>query len=544
MRLRQAKNAYINCARWKMPGPGAGGHDPGKSVRRKGDDGMALAAGEHNHVLDVGIHIGPLVLRVALLAAVPIVAGFALLRGFLPEPGRTARTAVAGVAAGAVFLELMLAGGWDLPTQVVPLLLAAMGAALYLSRTSDPRAERFLRVGPWVFGLTGVFAVVELVRAWVVGGGAAVVMHTGAVLGLTSLAWFAVSRPGIATRVGAAVLAVVLLGSAAQAVVWRAPYPPAPGVAAIHPAVVGAATLDVLVVPNRPGWNLVHVPADGVAVGTDRGQLVPGSTRPGTLGTWAAVQLPAGRSPLWIRSSTGLGVFTTDTRDQGTEAPASLLGTDGPECASALLGRVLAAASLPDRCPADVLTPADATALRQTVGYVAALGVRGITLVTDDSPRSVEAARTVRLAASSAGITIAPVSAPAGPLLVVSGWSAADTALHSITAGGRIPDGGSYLAPWLITAPLLDIRAGSRVPLRFDQSDDLPRRYRDALAAAYPNQSPTVSGYQAWLTAQQLPDTAPVHITQVIPHAAPAATSTTWFRNQTLTPLSGPLSRP
>lgn len=242
-------------------------------------DARVLAAGEHNHVLDIGVHMGPLVLRVVVLCAVPLVAGFALLRGFLPEPSRFTRSAVAITAAVAVFLELMLAGGWDLPTQVVPLLLGSLAASLYLVRARDPRAEPFRRLAPVVFGVTGALAAVEFARAWFWGGSssaAAVLMHTGVVLALTSLTWFFVSRPGIATRVGAAVLAIVLLGSAAQAVVWRAPYPPPPGVATVHQAVVGSRTLDVLVVPNRPGWNLIHVPADNFSAGTDRDNLVSG----------------------------------------------------------------------------------------------------------------------------------------------------------------------------------------------------------------------------------------------------------------------------
>ena len=504
------------------------------------------AAGEHNHVLDLGVHIGPLVLRVALLAAVPLVAGFALLRGFLPEPGRFTKTAVAIAAATAVFLELMLAGGWDLPTQVVPLLLASLAASLYLVRARDPRAEPFRRLAPILFGLIGTLAAIELARAWFGGdtdAASAVLMHTGVVLALTSLTWFLVTRPGLATRIAAAVLAVVLMGSAAQAIVWRAPYPPPPGVATIHQAVVGPRTLDVLVVPNRPGWNLIHLPADTFEIGTSLNHLTPSSIRPGTTGSWAAVELPAGRTPLWIRQRDAVGIVTTDTGPGPATAIPGLLGEDGPECANALLGQALAAAnSLVARCPADALTPADASALQRTVEYLATLGLPRLTLISDSSPRSTSAAQTVRDTAAAAGILVAPPDAPAGPPVVVSGWSTADSALRRITTGGQIPEGGTYLAPWLITGPLLEIRAGARVPLCFDQSDELPRRYRDALTTSFPSQTPSTSGYQAWLAQQRIPDSGPIRIQQVIPHAAPSAPGVgAWFPNETFTALSGAL---
>jgi uncharacterized protein DUF6239 len=176
--------------------------------------------GGHSHVLSVGVSIGPLVLRVALLAAVPAVAGFALLRGFLPEPGRGTTMAVAGIAAGAVVRELMLAGGLDLPEQVVPLILAALAIPLYLIKTANPRRAKVIRmIAPWILGLSGILALVMFGRAWLGSGAPATVarlLHTGVVLALTGLAAFVVCRMrgGVGTGIVRGTAAVLGIGEA------------------------------------------------------------------------------------------------------------------------------------------------------------------------------------------------------------------------------------------------------------------------------------------------------------------------------------------
>jgi uncharacterized protein DUF6239 len=195
---------------------------------------VLLQPGDHGHLLTVGISIGPLILRVVLLAALPMVAGFALLRGFLPEPDRITATMVASVAAGAVSLELMLAGGLDLPAQVVPLILAALAGPLYVIRSRNARfapAVRLMRlIAPWILGLAGVIAIVEFARAWLGGGSpetVGVLLHTGVILALVALAWFIVCGPrtrlmtGI-VRVLAAILATAVIAGGAQAIAPRA----------------------------------------------------------------------------------------------------------------------------------------------------------------------------------------------------------------------------------------------------------------------------------------------------------------------------------
>lgn len=194
---------------------------------------VLLADGGHSHGLSLGISIGPLVLRVALLTAIPVVAGFALLRGFLGEPDRRTAVTVVGTAGGAAVLVLLLSGGLDLPAQLVPLLLAALTVPLYLILSTDPRftpaVDRLRRSAPWVFGLIAAVALVMFGRAWLDAAGpagTAVTLHTGAVLALVGLAWFTVARPrtrgvAIGLRIGAAMLGMLLLAGTAQAIVLR-----------------------------------------------------------------------------------------------------------------------------------------------------------------------------------------------------------------------------------------------------------------------------------------------------------------------------------
>lgn len=192
---------------------------------------ILLAQGDgHGHVLEVDVSIGPLVLRMALLAVIPVVAGFALLRGFLPEPGRLALAAVVACAGGAVVLELMLSGGLNVPERVVPLLLALLAAPLYLALSRDPRfapvVDRVRRGAPWVFWPMGVLAAGQFARAWLAGAteDTGTLLHTGVVFALVAMAWFVVARPlrpaaGVGVQLGAVALAMALIAGAGQAMV-------------------------------------------------------------------------------------------------------------------------------------------------------------------------------------------------------------------------------------------------------------------------------------------------------------------------------------
>ncbi|MEV7547624.1 hypothetical protein AB0O29_34520, partial [Streptomyces sp. NPDC089915] len=232
---------------------------------------------------------------------------------------------------------------------------------------------------------------------------------------------------------------------------------------------LGGRQVPVLVVPNRPGFNLVAVAAPDASAGTGRDRLAKGGPRPGSALTWVPVELPAGPGRVWVSAGGAVAALPVDTGRAGAApAPAGLRGADGPECASAAAGSVLGGgAKAPAGCPADALTPADAAALRETVSFLAGRGARAVSLVEDGSPRGRAAAAEVRGAAARAGISVsAPDASSRRPLVVTSGWAGADAAVHDVEAGRTVAE-GTYLAPWLLTAPLLSPSAGQLIPLRY-----------------------------------------------------------------------------
>jgi hypothetical protein len=486
------------------------------------------ALGHGHDALDLGIGAGSLVLQVALFAAVPVVTGFALLRGFFAEPGRFAAAAVVATAAGTAALQLVLAGGLNLPRPAVPLLFAALAVPLYLVLSRERRRAgavgRARRFAPWVFWPVAVVSAVQFALAVFGSAGpksTAVLVHTGVLLGLVALAWFVVARPQgtavtVGLRVGAALLATVLIGGVAQAVVSR-PAASLPGLATAAKLEIGAETVDVLVVPNLPGWNLVHVGAGSAAVGTDPERLAPASPRPGTAGVWAVLELPAGPSELWVRRGGALDSFSTDTGTGGA-APAELIGPDGLECASALLGRMAGAHAASDTgCSPGTLDPRDAGTLRETVAMMALAGNRRISVIADRTGRGQAADAVVRTAAAERGLIVIPPGDRETPLVVVAGWAAADAASRRV-AGGDLPVSGTYLAPWLFTetssASGETSPGGRRFALRFDPADAQFRRYTADLRDHYPAQTPTAGGYRAWLADRELPEGGRIRLRQ------------------------------
>src|SRR6266511_2328994 len=152
--------------------------------------------GGHNHTIDVPVLIGPLALRVALLAAVCAVAGFALMRAFLGTPSRATTGAVTSCAAVATLLEFMLAGGFDLPDQAAVLILAGVAVPLVLAMSRTPDAARYAeRAAPWVLGVTAMAAFVEFARAKLAGGINPTMVHTGLMLALGGLSWYRLRLP-------------------------------------------------------------------------------------------------------------------------------------------------------------------------------------------------------------------------------------------------------------------------------------------------------------------------------------------------------------
>jgi hypothetical protein len=280
-----------------------------------------------------------------------------------------------------------------------------------------------------------------------------------------------------------------------------APKPPDPGVPMLRQVAVGDATLPVFVTPQAPGWNLVHFGAEDVRAGTGPGALTAARARTGTTGSWALVNLPAGRSRLWIAHGGATGSLKLDTGH--TASGPDVTTDDGPECASAALGAVLAGSrQRAGACPAQGLTGDDAGALRAMVSFVAGRHVAAVSVVSDGSPRGAAARQVVEAAARSAGL---PVTAPGDhPLFVLSGWSTADATLRDVAAG-RVRAQGSYLAPWLLNGPLLATPSSPLLPLRFDVHDTTPSGYLAALAAAFPGESPTGAGYTAWMRRREVP---------------------------------------
>ncbi|MFI0366578.1 hypothetical protein ACH35V_01790 [Actinomadura sp. 1N219] len=328
------------------------------------------------------------------------------------------------------------------------------------------------------------FGVLVVTKALVLFGGAAVVMAV----------WRVPHRLGGLVRTQPVSLAaVVMAGSALTAI--PLPGASAPGAPVLADVSLGDARVPVLVAPNRPGWNLVHIGTDGASAGTDRSALSPGTTEPGTRHSWARVWLTSGQNRVWIRhrgDTAGLPLDTGSGR-----GGADLRGADGPECASLALGRAIAGRSTRlESCPADRLTAADADALRNIVGFIAGRGVKDIGLISDLSPRGVQAAATVRAEAARRRLDVAPPGRRR-PLIVVSGWARADRAVRDVGAG-RLTAQGTYLAPWLLNARLLESPAGQLLPLEFDPAHARGRAYVAAQEARFPGEPATAAGFYGW----------------------------------------------
>jgi hypothetical protein len=206
-----------------------------------GTPASAATPGGHGHDLSLPVTIGPIALRIVLLSVVPAVAGFALMRAFLPEPGRGTVALVTAGAAVTVLLELMLADGLDIPSQTAVLVLAALAVPVLLAASRDPRAvsarAHARRFAPWVLSVTAGLAMVEFGRAWLgrgEPGAMAVPLHTGLVLAFVGLSWFALGLPRsrmarVIVQVEAAVLAAAVVAGAAHATVLRPPESSTPG---------------------------------------------------------------------------------------------------------------------------------------------------------------------------------------------------------------------------------------------------------------------------------------------------------------------------
>jgi hypothetical protein len=254
-------------------------------------------------------------------------------------------------------------------------------------------------------------------------------------------------------------LGVALLVSLAQITVAGHLETPPSGRPVLTRVIVGDSPVDVLVVPHRPGWNLVHT-GGPLKVGNSPTALVEAHERPGASGRWALVWLGEVRGSLWLERE---GARATVPVDPGKEAWSGpdIRGPEAGEYASAVLASLLT--GKPTEQPWPSLTDSDAAALRAVVAAMPG----PFAVVGDRSARSLAAEEVVRTEAARLGV---PLVASADRNILfsevkISGW----VEVHR--------------APWL------------RPP---DLSTPEGRGYARALADAFPGEVPTAAGLAAW----------------------------------------------
>ncbi|WP_367323346.1 hypothetical protein [Streptomyces sp. HUAS ZL42] len=342
----------------------------------------------------------------------------------------------------------------------------------------------------------------------------ALVLSLAAALGIVLLRKGVLRRRSGTSGYFAGAVAVAVLAATAV-VVWPAGPEPAAGgrgTPLLSRIRLGGSSVPVTVVPNRPGVNLVGIGAADASAGPDRGRLTAGRAHAGSAQTWVTVRLPAGRSTVWVSARGTTSPVAVDTGEDRGRTLTALRGPDGPECAAAAVGAVLAGDDRPlDACPADRLAPGDAAALRSVVDFLADRGERGVALVGDDSPRAVAAADVVRAAARRAGLEVTRPGTARHPLIVVAGWATGAQAVEGVAAG-RTPAQGTYLAPWLLTPSLLQPAAGQIVPLRYAPRGTEVSGYLNALSERLPGEPPAAAGYEAWQQARGTTGDAPVRL--------------------------------
>lgn len=497
----------------------------------------------------------PIVFGVLSLLATAVVAGLALVRPLTGAPGaKAARVAwpAAWVAVATSVVSIVLGTAGLLPAAVHA--VAVVLVVLALDRRGVAVAGGVALVGLLLVEFATATETTMSTVDFVVGAGyrVGVVLVFGAAVGvLTALSGTHVSQARrLAPVAGVAVLAIA--GSVVTSAVVPEPGEPRPGVALLSQATVAGHETPVLVAPHRPGPNLVNLGGHDlgdIRVGTDPGNLVAASQRRGTTGAWAVVQLPAGADELVIEHG---GERTTIDIDPGDGPPAgpTIAGPDGPECAEQALGA--AVTDLPGEssaCPSEALSPGDEADLRKLVDFLAKRRIPAVAIASDDSPRSVAAAAVVRRAAEGK-LTVVPEPGRDDALVVVSGWDAANATLSELAerqyTGAH--SAGTYLAPWLLSAPVITGVPGMLVPLAFDPKSERPVRYEVALAVRFPGKNPTTAGYRGWLAVQDAAEDDGTRLyaaslVSIMPsslghkHGADGG----WFPGGTVVPVSGKL---
>jgi hypothetical protein len=498
---------------------------------------------------------------VVLQAALVLVTGTFLVR----------RTAVVGGALLAVVLAVEAAGGRTgtaALAAVIHAVAAAVwtGAALAVALGPPGARTRVLRaVTPWAVAAAVLVTVTGIVGAWQAGlradapsaesGFGTVVLAKAVLALLAALAVVALWRDlprrtaGRLRTAQAAALGLATLAATTLAVAPVPSWPPTAGVPLLRSVPVHHQPVPVAVIPQQPGANLVHTDGSDVTVGTDPERLAAVSPRPGADGGWALVSLPPGPSRLWVRRHGELESVRVDTGHTRRVSAGSITGPDGAECASSALGAVVAGASTAmTSCPADQLTGTDAESLRDLAAFLARRGLGAVRLVGDSSARSVEAVRVFRSAAEVHGLPVRTGTGAGTAEVVVGGWRTGDASLRRLARGGSA-GGGTYLAPWLATRPLLQYSTGAVVALRFDPYARPGLDYVTALTAALPLEAPSAAGYAGWREARGDRGVGPTTLyaaaqVSYLPtelghdHAGGG-----WVRGGRLTAVTGPLRR-
>ncbi|WP_326956084.1 hypothetical protein [Amycolatopsis sp. NBC_01286] len=444
----------------------------------------------------VDVNVVALAVHVVLAVAVPILVRW-------PKAGRWASVALLVL----VVLETS-SGGSGVGFALDSVFVA--GAAVWFGfAVNGPVPTSSVRPGPLALTLGGLLVLAGTVRFGVSGVGFDRRLHS-TVFGIAVLAvvvlplvvtGLAAVLHGRAYRFGAVGVALGFVAWSALGAIPAPPPLPVPGV----PLLADQAGFPVLVSPQRPGRNLVHFPAsagEDLSAGVRGGVLTKAVVRAGAEGTWADVDLPAGRSDLEIHR----GDTTTVVEVDAGETPGpSITDADAPECAAAALGGLVAGRSdVLTACPSGALTPADSGALVKLVEFLAGRKPSAITLVEDDSPRGVAAAKLVRETAARTGLAVQPDAGPDTALVVVAGWAPAYLAMTRAAESQRLEPThqyGLYLAPWLLNGPIVNAVASASLPLRFDPREATAVGYAVAVGDRFGGESPSAGGFRSWLGA-------------------------------------------
>ncbi|WP_153040189.1 hypothetical protein [Actinoplanes sp. TFC3] len=456
------------------------------------------------------------------------------------------------LAPGVTVLHTGGAGrAWQIAGAAEPLAAAAVLAAGVATTVLTGASARVDRARLWrflhaalallVLGAAACAVLVlsdDTIRPWLAGPATAVVVTLGVALAAVAAAVL-VRRP--ATPAAAILAAVVVIVGMLvnRPAATRLPEPAATPVLRHLTSLPGAPA--VLVVPGRPGVNVVHLLTAGAQAGTRADALIATAARPGAGAGWAEVRLVPGRNRIWLRAA---GVLTSIDLDAGEAAPAATVAADLPECAATVAGGLIAGRSVPWRgCPDEQLAPADVRALNATVDFLAGRDVPAIALASDTSPRGVQAAAAVRARARAAGVRITGPGDSRVPYLLTSGWSTADGILRRVAAD-VLPAQGVYLAPWLLSAELLDVPAGQVTGLDFDPGSPAAHAYLTALHEVFPEDPACTGGYRSFAGAEAA-DPTPVRLFAssrlVMPGMDGHGGTQRWLPDGAVTAVTGPL---